>query len=297
MPLYNATEYVRQAIESVLAQTCPDFELIISDNQSTDGTWEICEEYAGKDPRIILHRQAENIGGFANFCFVLEKARAEMYTWVAHDDLRTSNTLEELAALLDSAPTAGLAVCRTIRIDPTGAELDGQAFPDIDGLGPHAKLKALLSAAQKGTWFYGLYRTSDLRREWGRWSREDQSWGTDYLMVLSLLFNDQVVGTNAATFYQRITGKSEGSYAPSQFSQSAGFLWEMLRKTWVIARGSQPRKSRVIGSVGLFSLYLACAFYYFKLFLSRTPLRPALFKLWRMLKRCGGGVPKVVHLS
>src|SRR6266853_631610 len=67
LPVYNGEAYLRQVLESVLAQTFTEFELVISDNASTDGTEKICREYAAADPRIRWHRQARNRGVTWNF--------------------------------------------------------------------------------------------------------------------------------------------------------------------------------------------------------------------------------------
>ncbi len=86
MPVYNGAAYVCEALDSLLAQTYRDFELIISDNASTDGTRSICEGYASRDPRIRYVRQPENIGAVGNFRYVLSEARGEYFMWAAHDD-------------------------------------------------------------------------------------------------------------------------------------------------------------------------------------------------------------------
>lgn len=74
MPVYNGDPFIRGALDSLLAQTFTDFELIISDNASTDRTEAICREYAARDIRIRYVRQTENRGAKANFEFVLDKA-------------------------------------------------------------------------------------------------------------------------------------------------------------------------------------------------------------------------------
>ena len=89
MPLFNGEKHIRETLDSLLAQTFTDFELIISDNASTDATEAICREYAEKDSRIRYVRQVENRGGFANFQFVLDEARGEYFMWAAHDDIRS----------------------------------------------------------------------------------------------------------------------------------------------------------------------------------------------------------------
>lgn len=87
LPVHNGEKFIREALDSILAQTFTDFELIISDNASTDGTEAICREYSEKDARIRYVRHAENMGGYSNFQYVLEISKANYFTWLAHDDL------------------------------------------------------------------------------------------------------------------------------------------------------------------------------------------------------------------
>ena len=98
MPVYNGEKYIRQALDSLLAQEYEYFELLISDNASTDATQHICEEYAKRDQRIEYVRQKENIGAHNNFRFVFENARCEFFLWAAHDDLREPDALSTLIA-------------------------------------------------------------------------------------------------------------------------------------------------------------------------------------------------------
>lgn len=101
MPVYNGGKYVRDALNSLLKQTFRDFELIISDNASTDGTEKICREYAARDPRIRFFRQATNNGAMANFKFVLDEARGRYFMWAAHDDLWSKHYLKCSTMILD----------------------------------------------------------------------------------------------------------------------------------------------------------------------------------------------------
>jgi len=87
MPVYNGTKFIREALDSLLAQTFTDFELIISDNASTDDTEAICREYAAKDQRIRYVRQPENLGASANYKYVLDESVAEYFMWAAADDV------------------------------------------------------------------------------------------------------------------------------------------------------------------------------------------------------------------
>lgn len=102
MPVYNGETFIREALDSLLAQTFTDFELIISDNASTDGTDASCRKYAERDSRIRYIRQAENRGAVANFQFVLDEAVGKYFMWAAADDmLGTAETLSNLVKSLD----------------------------------------------------------------------------------------------------------------------------------------------------------------------------------------------------
>lgn len=94
MFVYNGDSCIRDAIESILNQTFKEFELIISDNASTDKTEEICREYANIDHRIRYIRQPKNFGAAANMLFVLDQAIGEYYMWAAHDDVKSEDFLE-----------------------------------------------------------------------------------------------------------------------------------------------------------------------------------------------------------
>lgn len=86
MPVYNGGQHLRSAIDLILKQSFSDFELIISDNASTDETEQTCQEFASRDGRVKYFRQTENIGVANNFRFVFEQATAPLFKWTAHDD-------------------------------------------------------------------------------------------------------------------------------------------------------------------------------------------------------------------
>lgn len=94
MPVYNGEKYLRNALDSLLSQTFVDFELIISDNASTDSTEAICREYAARDSRIKYIRQRENQGAHTNFKFVFDEAHGDYFMWAACDDIRSHDFIE-----------------------------------------------------------------------------------------------------------------------------------------------------------------------------------------------------------
>lgn len=122
IPVYNGADYVGLAIESILAQTYDDFELIICDNASTDETGAICRDFAGRDKRIVYFRQQENRGASANFVKAFELARGQYFRWHGHDDMIAPTFLEELVKVLDADPGCVLAYPRTVMVNEHGEE-------------------------------------------------------------------------------------------------------------------------------------------------------------------------------
>lgn len=120
LPVYNGEQYIRQTLESILAQTFTDFELIISDNASTDATGEICEEFAAKDDRVRYYRAAENFGAAWNHNIVFEKASGKYFKWSACDDLCEPTFIEKCVKVLDNEPSVILCHPKTTLINAEG---------------------------------------------------------------------------------------------------------------------------------------------------------------------------------
>jgi glycosyltransferase involved in cell wall biosynthesis len=112
--------FLAQALDCLLAQTFRDFEIIISDNASTDRTPEICRAYARRDPRVRYVRNQRNLGAVANMNRVFELSTSPLFKWTAHDDLHRETYLESCIRLLDVHPDVVLAHCETAFIDDSG---------------------------------------------------------------------------------------------------------------------------------------------------------------------------------
>jgi glycosyltransferase involved in cell wall biosynthesis len=120
LPVYNSSAYVAESIEAILGQTFGDFELLISDNASTDDTGDICRGYVKQDSRVSYFRQPQNLGLAPNHNFVVERARADLFKWAAGDDLYARDLLEKCVAALDADPGVVLAHSWTALIDGNG---------------------------------------------------------------------------------------------------------------------------------------------------------------------------------
>jgi len=120
LPVYNGMPLLQRALASLLGQSFRDFELIISDNASTDDTRAVCEALASRDSRIRYIRQPLNLGPIRNFDFLLTQARAPYFMWAAHDDEWDQHYVEYLKAKLDTDPACVGAFGSWCGIDDTG---------------------------------------------------------------------------------------------------------------------------------------------------------------------------------
>ena len=164
LAVYNGIDYIREAIDSILAQTYTDFELIISDNASTDGTSDLCRDYAARDPRIRYSRNAENIGGANNENLTFALSRGKYFRWAAHDDMIAPTFLVKTVAVLDATPSVVLCSTMITEIDAEGTALG--TVSQTRGNAPHApaRFADLMRKDHHCEATYGLIRADALRR-------------------------------------------------------------------------------------------------------------------------------------
>jgi glycosyltransferase involved in cell wall biosynthesis len=165
MPVYNGERFLAKALDSLLGQTFGDFELIISDNASTDQTQWICQSYAERDPRIIYHRNAENMGAGWNSRRVYFLARGKYFKWAAHDDFCASTFLERCIEHLESDPAVALAHSKVRVLDENGNFLEDYEWPmSTDSPDPVQRFRDLLLNDHLCFQIFGVIRMEVLRR-------------------------------------------------------------------------------------------------------------------------------------
>ena len=204
IPVYNGEKFIRKCIESVLQQTNKNFELIISDNASTDSTRKICEEYLNKDNRIIFVRQDKNMGGGWNFNFLLQKAIGEYFVWVAADTFLLPEFLEKNIAVLESQDKVVGCISK-IKIDDTcidkfKTEKDvlkkiGLVYRPFDTLPITGNyMERIRKYLKHFPWemFYSVYRTEALRESFVH----DFFIGHDAGFVLNVLKHGEIQVVN-----------------------------------------------------------------------------------------------------
>jgi glycosyltransferase involved in cell wall biosynthesis len=128
LPVYYGKKYIKQAIDSILNQTYRNLELIISDNASVDGTYEICESFSRKDRRIRLSRNEKNLGAAPNYNKVFHLATGKYFKWACYDDLLAPEFIEKCVEVLEQRPDVVLCYPKSNIIDEDGNFLGVHSF-------------------------------------------------------------------------------------------------------------------------------------------------------------------------
>ncbi|WP_030057314.1 glycosyltransferase family 2 protein [Streptomyces novaecaesareae] len=164
LPVYNGEEYLAESLDALLGQTYEDFELVISDNASTDATQDICRRYAEKDSRIRYLRLSRNIGAAPNHNYVFTQCRGELFKWASHDDLYARDLLLRCVEALDERPDVILAHSGQAVIDETGqVKVPYEYGLATDSPSAPVRFRSLLFEPG-GDDFYGVMRADVLRR-------------------------------------------------------------------------------------------------------------------------------------
>jgi len=163
--VFNGQDYLAETLDSILAQTYTDFDLIISDNGSTDRTAAIVQAYAAKDPRIRSYRNESNLGAGWNFNRTFHLSSGEYFKWAAHDDQLEPAFLEKCVEALDRKPAVVLCFSKMVEIDAQGRELE------VRGAGTRTYLdrasdrfEALIVGKHRCEEVFGLVRAEVLRK-------------------------------------------------------------------------------------------------------------------------------------
>ena len=167
LPVFNGERYLKEALDSLLAQTYTDFDLIISDNASTDNTERICLDYVAKDRRVRYYRLEKNLGMAANYKRVFELRTGEYFKWAAADDVCMPDYLSRCVEVLDSDSSVVLVCAKAMYIDENGALLSkGAPAWSVQSDYPYERLRYIIcvqSDAKVDAWS-GVVRADALSK-------------------------------------------------------------------------------------------------------------------------------------
>ncbi len=219
LPVYNGETFLKDTLESILQQTFSNFELIISDNASTDATEKICKSFASKDERIRYHRNESNLGAAKNYNQLVDMAKGEYFKWAAADDLIAPEYLTLCVDVLDNNPDILISQTTVRLIDENSQHI--KDYDDhlhfISEL-PHVRLNNYLFR-KVGMWnaIFGLIRIDQLRETplIGTYISSDQ------VLLGELILRGKVHQIPERLFSRRIHSRqADGTYNSKPKSQA-----------------------------------------------------------------------------
>jgi len=233
VPVRNGEPYLTEALDSLLAQSYENFELLISDNASTDNTEAICREYVARDKRVQYHRHAEDVGLANNYNGLFERARGEYFKWAAADDVHEPEYVSRCLDELDGDSGNVLAYGMVRFIDQNGVSLPGTdpGF-DLRSEAVEERFRYVLHANHWVNVLFGLMRRDALAKT--RLMRRYP--GADYALLGELALIGKFAEVREPLLRRRLH--------PSASSQNAGNTNWML-KLWTGSGGlTTPAWSR-----------------------------------------------------
>lgn len=253
MPVYNGARWLRGAIDSILAQTFDDFELLISDNASTDSTESICRDYAKSDRRVRYHRNSQNVGLNNNWSLAFKHASAKYFKWASCNDICEPRFLERCVALLESRPDVVLCYGRTrLLLDeaPNGEPYD-------DDLTTHqtsacARMRHILERIQLNNAVNGVIRAKVLAQS----GLIGDYFSSDNVLLAELALHGHIVQVPEELFRRRMTAdaatrlKSEREriayYQPASANPMSFQNWKLIGGYFAAAaRAPLPPREKV----------------------------------------------------
>lgn len=186
--VYNGGEYLRGAIDSFLTQTFDDYEIIISDNASTDNTQIICEEYAALNQKIKYTRQSENQGLIFNYKYALSQAKGEYFMWASHDDIFASNYIFECLDAFENNPECISVFTNFNVLDLKSNRITAKHSPSSRSSNSIFSRTMISLLDMHPNMIYGLHKTNTLRKI----KIETMDW-FDVFMIIQLSFFGKII--------------------------------------------------------------------------------------------------------
>jgi glycosyltransferase involved in cell wall biosynthesis len=241
--VYNRAPYLASSLASVLASRFEDFELLVLDNCSTDGSWEIAQDFARRDPRVRVVQNERNLGQFGNRNRVLELVETRLFKFHDSDDLLYPHGLETLYRCLEQAPTADLALSG-------GWAWEGGPCPMV--LSPREAYRR--EYLGRGLFYCGpasaLFKTESFRFVGGF---EDHGAASDYLFWLRVCRTLTVALAPADLFWYRIHPNQEyaSPAAAESYARAQAEGWKALFAPDCPLQGEDKEQARRNQAFGL----------------------------------------------
>jgi glycosyltransferase involved in cell wall biosynthesis len=255
MPVYNGGRHLSIAIDSILTQSFEDFELVISDNASTDDTEAVCRAYAAGDPRVRYVRQSHNIGANPNWNAVRILARGKYFKWASANDRCDASFLAACVGVLEAHREVVLCYSETQLIDDDDRPLEVYDDPlAANADDPAARFLEVMDRLDLNNAFSGVIRSSALREV----GELKAYFGSDLPLMAALALRGKFHRTPGALFHRRIGPESHtsarrdrGAAEAYRYGESQILLRRFGDYFFTVARApvSAMQKARLVGGL------------------------------------------------
>lgn len=229
LPVFNGAKFLDKSIKSLLNQTYTNFELIISDNCSTDETESICTKYSELDHRIIYIKQNENIGAYKNFLFTLNQARYEYFMWAAADDEWHSDFLKKNLQNFSTNNKVVVSFCNVECINNQIKNVKEINFQKLNQLDYKFDLiKELLTQKKYNFFIYGLFRKDILKKCFSNEIDFVDRW----LLLPMILEGYKVAVVNDVLYYRTIYNDKINERHSKKLSKINVSHFTLLKSSW-----------------------------------------------------------------
>ena len=226
VPVYNGADYIAEALTSHLEQDFGDFEIVVSDNCSDDGTADIVNEFVASDARVQYSRNGENIGGPANFNRLFRLTSGELFRWAAADDRIEPGYLSNVIAMMDADPAIVIGHSQSLLIDPQSQpmlEMDqgwlgGDGYMEAIRLSPpsgderfhsehpHDRIDAVINNNHRNFYIFGIMRRAMMMQT----KLHGPFYGGDRTLLVEMAMRGTFKKYDAPLFASRSHAKNSG---------------------------------------------------------------------------------------
>lgn len=255
LPVYRGAPHLREALESISAHTFTDFELIISDDASTDQTEQICREHVEKDKHIRYFRNQTNHGAAADYNRVFEVSRGEYIKWAAADDVCAPEFLARCLAALDQVSASILACTSVTQIDEQGRDVRSSVpLTKKTSVEPRVGFRRLIRWDHSCELVFGLIRSRILRQT----NLIEKYSGSERILLSQLALSGPFTLQPEVLSIRRVHPGCSARVYPARRSRMVWFepsaegrlvfpIWRAFIESWcVIVESSLPRKERLL---------------------------------------------------
>ncbi|MFZ1752155.1 MAG: glycosyltransferase family 2 protein [Caldilineaceae bacterium] len=228
IPTYNRLPMLRRAVDSVLQESYPHIELIITDNASTDGTSAFCEEIARLDPRVRYLRHSANCGAHGNFISALQQATGVYFMWLGDDDWVDPGYIEQCIEILQSREDTVL-VCGKAHYYQDENLVSEEMGISLLQESPLHRLRYYFQHVSRNGEYYGL-----MRRELLVNTAYPTTLGGDWVVIGAMACRGKFVSLPTICINRALGGASESAKSVVQASNATSFV---ANSTWMFWLG------------------------------------------------------------